>query len=213
MKVSYIHYSTCFKRACNWSGHHKWLVRRSSGHLNYSYHILSPGHPIGPLTRYAKLRVAHAPGMSITFSPPPRVSDPDMHHGTCVTHVPWCMQGSLTSGFLWSRCWRNVPGIPGACAAHNFAYLVRGPCIRTGNYGPFQVQYRYCNVQRRGLQHAFWISFVSIWYQYHFLICGLLYHTITHQDLLKAISYNRTAHQTACFRLNVLWVPMCLINA
>ena len=27
---------------------------------------------------------------------------PDMHHGTCVTHVPWCMPGSLTSGFIWS---------------------------------------------------------------------------------------------------------------
>ena len=35
--------------------------------------------------------------------PSPQVSDPDMHHGTCVTHVPWCMPGSLTSGFLWSR--------------------------------------------------------------------------------------------------------------
>ena len=38
-----------------------------------------------------------------TFSTPPRVSDPDMHHGTCVTHVPWCMPVSLTTGFLWSR--------------------------------------------------------------------------------------------------------------
>ena len=36
-----------------------------------------------------------------TFSPPPRVSYPDMHHGTCVTHVQWCMSGSLTSGFIW----------------------------------------------------------------------------------------------------------------
>ena len=35
--------------------------------------------------------------------PPPRISDPNMHHGTCVTHVLWCMPGSLTSGFLW--CW------------------------------------------------------------------------------------------------------------
>ena len=26
------------------------------------------------------------------------VSDPGMHHGTCVTHVPWCMSGSLTPG-------------------------------------------------------------------------------------------------------------------
>ena len=62
----------------------------------------------GPLARYAKLRVAHAPGMSVTFSPSPHVSDPNMHHGMCVTHVPWCMPGSLISGFLWSR-WRGNP--------------------------------------------------------------------------------------------------------
>ena len=41
-----------------------------------------------------------------TFSPPPWVREPNMHHGTCVTYVPWCMPGSLTSGFLWSR-WRG----------------------------------------------------------------------------------------------------------
>ena len=29
-----------------------------------------------------------------------------MHHGTCVTHVPWFMPGSLASGFLWIR-WRG----------------------------------------------------------------------------------------------------------
>ena len=77
----------------------------------------------GPLTRYAKLRVAHAPG---TF---PRhrlqrkllVSDTSMHHGTCVTHVPWCMSGSLTRGGG-----ENVHGIPGACTTRHFAYLVRG---------------------------------------------------------------------------------------
>ena len=60
----------------------------------------------GPLARYVKLRVAHEPGIPGTFSPPPRVSDPDMHHGTCATHVPWCMPGSLTSGLLWSW-WRR----------------------------------------------------------------------------------------------------------
>ena len=64
------------------------------------------GYCDGPLTRYVKLRVAHTPGMPGTFSPPPLVSYPDMHHGTCVTHVSWCMPGSLTSGFLWSR-WRG----------------------------------------------------------------------------------------------------------
>ena len=28
----------------------------------------------------------------------PLVNDPGMHHGTCVTHVPWCLLGSLTRG-------------------------------------------------------------------------------------------------------------------
>ena len=28
----------------------------------------------------------------------PSVSDPGLHHGTCVMHVPWCMPGSLTHG-------------------------------------------------------------------------------------------------------------------
>ena len=45
------------------------------------------------------------------FQRKPVVSDPGMHHGTCVTHVPWCMSGSLTCGDG-----ENVPGIPGACA-------------------------------------------------------------------------------------------------
>ena len=81
----------------------------------------------GPFTRRVKLWVSHATGIPGTFSPPPSVSDPDMHHGTCVTHVPWFIPGSLTGSFLWSRGRENVPGIPGACATRNFTYLVRGP--------------------------------------------------------------------------------------
>ena len=74
------------------------------GHL-LQRKMVSPRHN-GPLTRYVKLRAAHAPGMPGIFSPLMRVSDPDMHHGTCVTHVPWCMPGLLTSGFLRNR-WRE----------------------------------------------------------------------------------------------------------
>ena len=54
----------------------------------------------------------------------PLVSDPDMHHGTFVTHVPWCMLGSLTRDDG-----ENVPGIPGACATRNFTFLARGPLL------------------------------------------------------------------------------------
>ena len=83
----------------------------------------------GPLTRDVKLRIAHAPGMLGTFSPPstsrkPLVCDPGMHHGTCVTPVPWCMSGSLTH-----NGGENVPGIPGACTIRNFTYLVKGPWL------------------------------------------------------------------------------------
>ena len=84
-----------------------WLGPLDSAVLLYRNYVIQCCYH-GPLTRYVKLRVAHVPGMPETFSPPPRVSDPDMYHGTCVTHVPWCMPGSLISGFLWSRCrWKR----------------------------------------------------------------------------------------------------------
>ena len=67
------------------------------------------------------------------FKRKPLVSDPGMHHGTCVTHVPWCMSGSLTCSDG-----ENVPGIPGACApailriwqeahGHGMAYFLVSP--------------------------------------------------------------------------------------
>ena len=95
-----------------------WSIYRSMNWPSLSHH--------GPLARYVKLRVAHAPGM---FSPPPRVSDPDMHHGTYVAHVPWCMPGSLTSGFLESGGGENVPDILGECTTRSFTYLARGPLV------------------------------------------------------------------------------------
>ena len=65
----------------------------------------------GPLASYAKLRVAHAPEMLGTFPRHRGYGDPDMHHGMCVTHVPWYMPESLTSGFPWSL-WQ------GKCSRH-----------------------------------------------------------------------------------------------
>ena len=72
--------------------HSQWLANR----VSHSQHQWAS-------CQIRKFAGAHAPGMPGTFSPSPQVSDPDMHHGTCVTHVPWCMPGSLTSGFLWNR--------------------------------------------------------------------------------------------------------------
>ena len=79
-------------------------------------------------TRYVKLRVAQAPGMPGTFWPRhwlerrPLVSDPGMHHGTCVTHVPWCMSGSLTRGGGG-----NVPGDSRRMRNPQSYVFIRGP--------------------------------------------------------------------------------------
>ena len=63
--------------------------------------------PHGPLTRYVKLRVAHAPGMRGPFPRHrlwrrPRVSDPAMHHCMGVT----CYVAICDRRILW-RC-RNL---------------------------------------------------------------------------------------------------------
>ena len=92
----------------------------------------------------------------------PLVSDPGMHHGTCVTHVPWCMSGSLTRGGG-----ENVPGIPGACATSNFAYLVRGPW-------PFfpatTLRYRenlFAELDRYKVHEVHVVSTVDVWLKIH----------------------------------------------
>ena len=54
----------------------------------------------GPLTRasYQIREIADCAcaGNAGNVFPQPPVSDLDMHHGTCVTDVSWCMSGSLT---------------------------------------------------------------------------------------------------------------------
>ena len=55
----------------------------------------------------------------------PPISDPSMHHVTCVTHAPWCMSRSLTRGGG-----ENVPGIPSVFTTHNCTYLTRD-CLPT----------------------------------------------------------------------------------
>ena len=64
-----------------------------------------------------------------TFSTPSQVSDPDM---TCIMTRAWCTcrdacrdRWLAVSVEVGGR--ENIPGIPGACAARNFTFLVRGP--------------------------------------------------------------------------------------
>ena len=96
--------------------------------------------PHGPLARYVfyglrMRRECRERFPRYRLQRKPLVSDPGMHHDTCVTHVPWCMSGTLTRGGG-----ENVPGIPGACATSNFTYLARG----LSTHGELIGQSLYC---------------------------------------------------------------------
>ena len=102
-------------------------------YLRYHFKIINTTHICvksysnhGPIARYAKLWVAHAPGM---FS---------RHHGlaitTCNTARVWrtcrgaCRDRQLAVSF--EVCGgENLPDIPGACTTCNFTYLVKIPWV------------------------------------------------------------------------------------
>ena len=89
-------------------------------------------------------------GMPGTFSPPSRVSDPDMHHGTCVMHVPWCMLGSLKTQFpLQSVAGKMFSAFP----AHTQPVIL---CI-------WQVAHGRCGSNFKSViyEHMLWITFMT----------------------------------------------------
>ena len=121
-----------------------------------------------------------------------------MHHGTCVTHVPWCMSGSLTRGGG-----ENVPGIPGACATHNFAYRVTTvtPLLKKKKAGINTVLHKVVDL--------FCCHLTSLYYQKwkYNPHCNLMTKTrVTHSDSwwIKAMFYDN-AIQSA-WQLPKAWV-------
>ena len=90
----------------------KLCMRRFPGmmnNLNVEHNDIMPHMPWASY-QIRKIAGVHAPGIPERFPRHRWLSDPDMHHGTYVTHVPWCMPGSLTSSFIWSRrCGETFP--------------------------------------------------------------------------------------------------------
>ena len=96
------------------------------------------------------------------FSPPPRVSDP-----TCITvHASCTCRGACRDRWLVVSFevggGEIVPGIPGACATRNFAYLVRGPllgnsrCQDIWRHGHDQGQVQYMHRPLFGWPTGYW---------------------------------------------------------
>ena len=137
-----------------------------------------------------------------------------MHHGTCVTHVPWCMSGSLTCGDR-----ENVPGIPGACAPailriwqeahaltsiyknkHGYNYLYMCWCYSIVYIGKMAL-----NGQQRYIQQSGIITFA----QHNWTFCKSLYVSVLtgglgQKDTVWLEHYNQfvIAEMQAAFPLN-----------
>ena len=95
----------------------------------------------GPPTRYINLRVVYARECLERF--PCHRHQRKALVSMLVTHVPWCMSGSLTRGGR-----ENVPGFSGTCATRNFAYLVRGPFMRMSCFDAFRRNDYWSNRQQ-----------------------------------------------------------------
>ena len=148
------------------------------------------------------------PGLPGTFSP--WVSDPDMHHGTCVTHVPWCMPGSLTSGFFGSRWRRKSSRHPRRM--HNPQFFASGK--KSMCSGPeserniSRVQSRTnnprCSCAILDLQSQLrnWKVF-SLWIMtmYDFGPCKLLIYNFVFSFLLDYLKYTHNIRVRLCFVL------------
>ena len=83
-----------------------------------------------------KSRIAHAPGMPVSFSRSRGLAIP-----TCIMAHAWRKCRDACRDRHRAVCFEvggeeNVPGIPGACATRNFTYLVRDPLrsCRTGSF-------------------------------------------------------------------------------
>ena len=99
--------------ACSW-------YRRDS----HSFAMVSSEMATWASYQIRKLAGCACAGNAGNISQPPQVRDHDMHHGPCVTHVPWCMPGSLTCVFLWSW-WRGKRSRHSRCM-HNPECYVSG---------------------------------------------------------------------------------------
>ena len=129
----------------------------------------------------------------------PLFSDSGMHRGTCGTHVPWYMSGSLTHG-----SGENVPCIPGECATRNFTYMTRGPWLPCCQISKVIISYHI--VLYRIVSYRI-ISYHIIIISYHIISYHIIsYHIILTPDLVVrdiARLYDKTSYLISKWILHI----------
>ena len=82
----------------------------------------------GPLTRYAKLWVAHAPGMPGTFFPPPTSKETASQRSRYASRHVSDARAVMHVGIANSRWWGKRSQHSRCMGNPQFTYLARGPC-------------------------------------------------------------------------------------
>ena len=100
----------------SWIYHSSTATKRKWDQAIYS-HVVWASYQIRKIAGCAC--AGNARNVSHRLQMKPLVSDPGMYHDTCVTHVPWCMSGSLTRG--------GGENFPGACGTRNFCVSGKRP--------------------------------------------------------------------------------------
>ena len=113
-----------------------------------------------------------------------------------VTHVPWCMSRSLTSGFLWSR-WRGkrsrpsrrmrnpqlyVSGKRPMLGSHGHTFFNHSAIMATRSDGgcekipSISIRFKWHNVICPGLEYTIWVVTVSSQEWHTCRVCLVLFH-------------------------------------
>ena len=135
----------------------------------------------------------------------PLVNDPGMHHGTCVTQVPWCMSVLLTRDGK-----EYVPGFPGAFATRDFTYLVRGPLHGLIMRHPHR-SFRICNTITSARKVWILRKRVCIIVPHGFPTWNILLPKYFISDLLTKMVYSEFRYQ--CPKTGLfIWNDQCCSN-
>ena len=100
----------CYHSVTAWKSYH-WYPRKVTKNTSWTSYQIRKIASCTCRERFPRHRLQRKP----------LVSDPGMHHGPCITHVPWHISGSLTRGGG-----ENVPSIPGTCTTcKGFVYTLK----------------------------------------------------------------------------------------
>ena len=96
-----------------------------------------------------------------------------MHHDTRVMHVPWCMPGLLTGGFLWIRWWGKRTRY--SRRMHNSQFYAFGNMPMNSKkltLGYACILQQHAHMYKSTDTKACFVQDIPLWMPFSYLACG-----------------------------------------